>query len=79
MTKVAVLQNMLLDHLAGRLGPKGFRRKEQDYARNIPGGKEFVHLSFVRHQEDFRFTIDVAVRHDAKYRDTIRNSWLPAF
>ena len=64
MTRLKELQEQLLSQLATKLNAKGFKRKEQSFHRDIPGGKQIFHITWIKHQSDFDITGDVAVRHD---------------
>jgi hypothetical protein len=65
MTRLKALQEQLLSQLATKLNAKGFKRKEQSFYKDIPGGKQIFHIAFIKHLRDFDLTADVAVRHDA--------------
>jgi hypothetical protein len=64
MASTAELRNALLKRLGAQLSPMGFRKSEQAFAKRWGAGKLLVHLSFVRHADDFDVLVDVAVRHD---------------
>lgn len=61
---IRALQNGLLDALAQRLGEIEFKlsKRQQAYVRQVSDAKWFVHVAFVRHQEDVDTTIDLAIR-----------------
>jgi hypothetical protein len=65
MSGLKYLQEELLSRLDDLLVRKGFKRREQDFYRNIAGGRQAFHLSFIKHSNDFDVTADVAVRHNA--------------
>jgi hypothetical protein len=62
------LRDKLLDEIALRLKPEGFRKSEQTFARDFNGGRWFFHVAFIPHKADFDTTADVSVRHDAVER-----------
>jgi hypothetical protein len=65
MASTAALRSALLKRLGAQLSPMGFRLSEQTFRKRWGAGKLLVHLSFVRHTDDFDVLVDVAVRHDA--------------
>ena len=64
MSGLKYLQEQLLSQLDALLSKKGFKRSGQDFYRNITEGRQILHLSFIRHPNDFDVTADVAVRHN---------------
>jgi hypothetical protein len=65
MASTAALRSALLRSLGAQLNPMGFRQSEQTFGKRWGAGKLLVHLSFVRHTDDFDVLVDVAVRLDA--------------
>lgn len=61
------LENALLKEAGGRLEKYGFsaRLREQAYYRTTPHGQSCIHLSLIKHVEDFDVTVDVGIRIDA--------------
>ena len=58
------LQKNLLLSVGERLTTFGFGKKvkQQSFYRAIEGGWACVHLSFIKHADDFDVTVDVAIR-----------------
>ena len=59
------LRQSLLDLFTVALEPLGFRRSQQSFLRDFPGGCEVFHLAFIPQRTDFDLTADVAVRYDS--------------
>jgi hypothetical protein len=60
-----VLCKQLLEEIAGRLRADGYRRSQQTFSRDFPGGRWLFHVAFIPHADDFDVTADIALRHDA--------------
>ncbi len=60
------LQKNLLANVGEKLTTFGFggKAKQQSFYRPIDGGWACVHLSFIKHADDFDVTVDVGVRFD---------------
>jgi hypothetical protein len=66
MENLKLLQDKLLRRMSTLLEKLGFDKKirGQSFWKNFDGGRASVHLSFIRHTEDFDITVDVAIRFD---------------
>jgi hypothetical protein len=59
------LRKRLLEEIAARLKSEGYRKSQQTFARDFPGGRWLFHVAFIPHADDFDVTTDVAIRHDS--------------
>src|SRR5688500_16482556 len=59
------LRKRLLEEISTRLKPVGYRKSEQTFVRDFPGGCWMFHVAFIPHAEDFDVTADIALRHDS--------------
>ena len=64
---VQALQKELIAQITPQLAEMGFafKAKTRSFYRDIKGGKQILHLTFINHPGDFDVTADVAVRIDA--------------
>jgi hypothetical protein len=64
MAELKKLETRLFATVGESVGELGFRTKKWSFWRSIPGGSQALHLAYIRHQEDFDVTADIAVRFD---------------
>jgi len=59
------LQEEILAEIAAALASSGYRRREQEFYRDVDDVRWFLHIAFVRHPENLDLIADVAIRHNA--------------
>jgi hypothetical protein len=65
-TSIKLWKEMLLNAVDAQLAPCGFKKHGgQSFHKLYNWGKAAIHLSVIKHPDDFDVTVDVAIRFDA--------------